>query len=80
MPTGAKPQPDDFNRAVMDVVNERMGELGFSTADLALTTGIPPSTLSAYLRSVKQPDIRRVRQIAIALSLRMPDLMARAEV
>lgn len=79
MPSGTKPPPDAFNRAVMAIIRARMTELDYTAADLARLADVPPSTLSRILSSEKQPSIQLVRRIAIALKLGMAELMARAE-
>jgi len=53
----------------------RLEWLGLRQKDLALAMGVPPPTLSQYLRT-RQPRVRTVMRIARALGLHLEDLTA----
>jgi transcriptional regulator with XRE-family HTH domain len=79
MPTGSRPEPSDFNEALMTVIRAKMGMLQMNIADLSRETDIPRSTLSRIVNSKRQADIDQVRLIAIALKMPMAQLMTSAD-
>jgi transcriptional regulator with XRE-family HTH domain len=79
MPTGSKEQPDDFNEALMKVIRAKMARQELNIADLSRLTDIPRSTLSRIINTRRQPDLKQLRLIAIALNQPIAQLMSAAE-
>jgi transcriptional regulator with XRE-family HTH domain len=60
-------------------IRERMGELGWNQASLAVASGVNPATLSRFFSGKQELDVPQLGAIAGSMGLKAGDLLEKSE-
>ena len=68
------PQEEELKKLISNNIRQKIKEKGVSQAEFARKAGIPPTTLSGYIKGVTRPNAGNLQKISDSLGILKSDI------
>lgn len=68
------PQEEELKKLISNNIRQKIKEKGVSQAEFARKAGIPPTTLSGYIKGVTRPNAGNLQKISDSLGISKSDI------